>query len=186
MLTGTDSYDIPFKKTGMILLVIIAPVLSLLMVLMLFYPEILGRTPASITGKTLLYFTIFQLLMLGLVLYYIILLTKKTPAVVLDPFGITIHTSVWGAMEIAWEEMIRPEINISGKYRYLLLFVKHPEEIINKATSLPVRWSLKIRQKLHKTPIVIDIHYLKGEMELHKKAIEMQLNKRSETHLTSR
>lgn len=178
MQTGFIGFAIPFKRSGFLIGVLVTLSLVILMTLLVFFPQVLGRTAEPLTGKTLLFFVVFQVSLLTVCIINIAMLAKKTPAVILDSYGIIHNTSVWGTVEAAWPVIIRPALKISGKKKYLLLLVDDPQQIINQAASLPLRWTLQLNQRLHKTPVVIDLDYLKEGTEQLQDRIETELERR--------
>ncbi|MFD2043008.1 STM3941 family protein [Ornithinibacillus salinisoli] len=80
---------------------------------------------------------LITILFFGLcMIYYIKVLIKRKPALIVSDKGITDHSSYIGAGLVNWEEIAGVDFVSFGGQHYIGIYTKDPELIINRASGL--------------------------------------------------
>lgn len=92
-------------------------------------------------------------------------LGDRTPGVVINEKGITDNASAFPAGEIAWEDILGVEGTEMGGQRMVLVFVRNPQDYIDRQTNALKRKIVTMNAQMVGTPISISANALQVKSE---------------------
>lgn len=97
-------------------------------------------------------------------IYGLIKLSDKTPGLVIDDEGIIENTNATSTGRIKWEDITNIESHRVVSEKFILISVKDPQKVINKATGLK-KQLLNANFKTYGTPISITASTIKYNID---------------------
>jgi hypothetical protein len=172
MNTDKDTISIPLSKTRIILLTFGSIVFVTLGIWMWFNADMNALyDPTLVRLMAVNAFIFFGIS--GLIGFRKVFDTN--PGLVIDKLGITDNSSAVGGQTIKWEDITALRIEEVKRTKFILVFVKNPQDYIDKAKPFKKFW-MKLNLRAYETPLSItattlqcSISDLAGILNLHLK-----------------